>query len=502
MMHEVGAALGSAARWFISLPASVWDALSVANLFDRVADLAAGWVVAVTLLQLVMIVSAVVELRRLRQRDRHHIWRRINASPLAPKVSVLVPAYNEQITVIDTVQGLLALSYPNLEIVVINDGSPDDTAAVLIEAFDLRPIHPIYQRVIEHADVKTIYRSSHEPRLVLVDKFNGGKADSLNAGVNVASGDLVCAIDADTLVAPDALQQLVAPFVMREDTVAVGGSVRLTNDSPVHGARVTSLVVPRKPLPALQVVEYVRAFLVGRLGWNPLGGNLIISGAFGVFRRPAVLAAGGYEKGSIGEDMELIVRLRRRGYENGEPARVEFLADPVAWTEAPESIRVLARQRNRWERGLMDVLLRHRRMIFNYRYGSAGMLSMPFFFVVEFLSPIVEAISLILLLSGLLAGLVDPGSLWVLGAAYGFGTAVTVATLWFDDVAFRSYPKTRFRLLLAFYAAIEQLIYRQFTIVWRLWGIRLFLLGRTEWGQQVRKGYTVTPAVGSDISKG
>ncbi len=476
---------------------SAWDVVreifTIANVFDSVADIAAGWVIVVTLLQLVMVVAAVIELRRLRQRDRHQMWRRVMTSPLAPRVSVLVPAYNEEVTVTDTVQGLLALSYPNLEIVVINDGSPDRTIDVLVDAFDLRPIHPIYHRLIPHADVKAIYRSSREPRLVLVDKFNGGKADSLNAGVNVATGDLVCAIDADTLVAPDALQQLVAPFIMREDTVAVGGSVRLTNDSPVHGARVTKLVVPKKPLPALQAVEYMRAFLVGRLGWNPLGGNLIISGAFGVFDRPAVLAAGGYEKSSIGEDMELIVRLRRVGYENGEYARVEFLPDPVAWTEAPESMKVLARQRNRWERGLMDVLLRHRRMILNYKYGTAGMLSMPFFFIVEFLSPIVEAVALTLLLVGLLAGLVDPGSLWVLGAAYGFGTAVTILTLWFDDVAFHSYPKTRYRLKLAAYAAIEQVIYRQLTIVWRLWGIRLFLMGRTEWGQQVRKGFTTTP---------
>jgi glycosyltransferase involved in cell wall biosynthesis len=270
--------------------------------FNLIAVIAGVWVILVTLLQLVMVLSAMVELRRIRQRDRHQIWRRVLSSPLAPKVSILVPAYNEEITVTETVNGLLALSYPNLEVVVINDGSPDTTAEVLIANFDLRPIHPIYQKVVATADVKSIYRSSREPRLVLVDKFNGGKADSLNAGVNIASGSLVCAIDADTLVAPDALQQLVAPFVTRDDTVAVGGTVRLTNDSPVRGARVTNLVVPRKPLPALQAVEYVRAFIVGRLGWNPLGGNLIISGAFGVFDRAAVLEAGGYEKSSIGED--------------------------------------------------------------------------------------------------------------------------------------------------------------------------------------------------------
>ncbi len=460
------------------------------QLFGSIADIAAGWVVAITTLQLGLVISAMVEMRRLRQRDRHQVWRRVLRSPLAPRISILVPAYNEEVTVCDTVAGLLALSYPNLEVVVVNDGSPDETASALISRFDLRPVHPVYQRLIPTADVKSLYRSSREPRLVLVDKFNGGKADSLNAGINVASGDMVCAIDADTLVAPDALQQLVAPFLMRSDTVAVGGTVRLTNDSRVRAGRVTELVVPKKPLVAFQAVEYLRAFIIGRLGWNPLGGNLIISGAFGLFSRQAVLDAGGYEHSSIGEDMELIVRLRRHGHEIGEPAWVEFLPEPVAWTEAPDSIRVLARQRNRWERGLIDVLSRHRRMILNPRYGAAGMLAMPFFFLVELVAPVVEAIALVLLLVGLVTGLVDPAALWILGAAYGFGAAVTVLTLWFDDVVFHSYARFGHRLKLAFYAAAEQIVYRQLTIVWRLWGLRLYVQGRTEWGQQVRRGFT------------
>ncbi len=452
----------------------------------------AGWVVAVTSLQLIIVIAAMVELRRLRQRDRHQVWRRVMSSPLVPKISILVPAYNEEVTVTDTVLGLLALSYPNLEILVINDGSPDRTAEVLIERFDLQPVHPIFQKVIATADVKSIYRSRREPRLVLVDKFNGGKADSLNAGLNVAGGDLICAIDADTLVAPEAMQHLVVPFLLNEETVAAGGTVRLTNDSPVKGSRVVELVVPKKTLPALQVVEYIRAFIVGRLGWNPLGGNLIISGAFGVFRRENVLAAGGYERSSIGEDMELIVRLRRHGYENGHFARVDFLPDPVAWTEAPEDLRVLARQRNRWQRGLLDVLNRHQRMVFNPKYGSAGMLAMPYFLLVEFLSPVVEVLSLLILAVAIGTGVIDPGALWLLGAAYGFGAAVTIMTLWFDDHSFRSYPKTRYRLRLAFYAVVEQLFYRHLTMIWRLWGVRLYLAGRTEWGQQVRKGFTTS----------
>lgn len=447
------------------------------------------WVLAVSAAQLLVVVSATVELRRTRKRDRYQLWRRVLGSPMAPKISVLVPAYNEELSVCHSVQGLLALSYPHLEIVVINDGSSDRTVDVLAERYDLRAIHPVFQRVIDSEEVRNLYVSTAEPRLVVVDKLNGGKADSLNAGLNVASGDLVCAIDADTLVSPDALQNLVAPFLNRDDVVAVGGTVRLINDSDLQAARVTKLRVPKRIMPALQAVEYIRAFTIGRLGWNPLGGNLIISGAFGLFDRASVLSAEGYQTASIGEDMELIVRLRRQAYERGEPARVEFLPDPVAWTEAPESAAVLARQRNRWQRGLIDVLVRHRGMMLRPKYGSAGMLALPYFLIVEFLAPIVEALGLVMLVLGLALGWYDWSTLWLVGGAAGIGSVVTLCTLVIDELAFRSYPSTKSRTLLAFYAVLEQFIYRPLTLVWRLWGVQLFLMGRREWGHQVRRGF-------------
>ena len=234
----------------------------------------------------------------------------------------------------------------------------------------------------------------------MADKHNGGKADSLNAAINLASGELVCAIDADTLVATDALQQLVPPFLADRETVAVGGTIRLVNGARAHRHRIEELRVPSNLLVGAQIVEYTRAFLVGRLAWNPLGGNLIISGAFGLFRRQAILDVGGYEHRSVGEDMELVVRLRRHGYEHGRTAGVVFTPDPVAYTEAPDSIRVLARQRNRWFRGLVDVLIRHRRMIGNPRYGTAGTLALPYFAVVEALAPVLEVLGTVLVLVG------------------------------------------------------------------------------------------------------
>jgi cellulose synthase/poly-beta-1,6-N-acetylglucosamine synthase-like glycosyltransferase len=354
----------------------------------------------------------------------------------------------------------------------------------------MAPVHALFRHEVPCAEVLRVYRSPREPRLVVVDKRNGGKADALNCGLNVAGGELVCAIDADTLVAHDALQHLVAPFMEDSAIVATGGTVRLVNGAAVRGGQVVKARVPRHPLAGAQAVEYVRAFLVGRLGWNLLGGNLLISGAFGVFRRSSLLTIGGYEHASVGEDLELVVRLRRRAYEAGVPAKVVFSPDPVAWTEAPESLRTLARQRNRWFRGLCDVLLRHRRMILNPRYGTAGMIAMPYFLVVEGLAPVLEATGLLLLGAGLAGGWVDPAAVQITGAAYLFSAAVGTAVLVFDDIAFGSYRGVRSRLRLVWLTIFEQLVFRPMTVAWRLWGLKYFFEGRSEWGAQVRRGFS------------
>ncbi|HYY43655.1 MAG TPA: glycosyltransferase family 2 protein, partial [Actinomycetota bacterium] len=217
---------------------------------------------------------------------QENLWRRLSSS-VAPSISVLAPAHNEMATVSQSVRALLALNYPNLEVILVNDGSRDATLEVLIREFDLTSIHPIYQRVIRTQPVHGLYRSRTNPGLLVVDKENGGKADALNAGLNVATGDLVCAVDADTLIEPDALLRMVRPFLRDREVVAAGGTIRVVNRCDVRAGRVVDARVPRHPLSGIQVIEYLRAFLFGRLGWNALGGNLIISGAFGLFRRQA-----------------------------------------------------------------------------------------------------------------------------------------------------------------------------------------------------------------------
>lgn len=461
-----------------------------------------GIVVAVTaLLQALLVVAAVVDLATARRRTKHRRWRGSLSSPLAPTVTVLVPAYNEEVTIRESLAGILSLTYQNLEVVVIDDGSTDRTESVLIEAFDLVEVHKVYRAELPTEDIVRLYRSRADPRLVVAEKVNGGKADALNAAINLASGSLICSVDADTIITPDALQKLVIDFVDDPDVVAAGGSVRLTNGGLRRGPQGLRPGFPKQLWAACQVVEYTRAFLIGRLGWNQLGGNLIVSGAFGLFDRARVVDAGGYLHGSVGEDMELIVRLRRVGHEAGRPARVTFNADPVAWTEAPERLSELRRQRNRWFRGLLDVLQRHRRMMLRPKYGPAGLIALPYFVLVEALAPIVEAVGLVVFFAALALGVSSEEQLLFVASAYGIGLAVSVTVLILDDVAFGMLSSNRQRLRVVGVALVEHMVFRPMTIVWRLGGLRDFLRGSSDWGVQVRRGFGTATAPEAQLPK-
>ena len=446
-----------------------------------------------------LLTSAALELRA----HRLAIWRenrwRVLSSEVAPTISVLAPAYNEVATIAESVRSLLTLHYPNLEVIVIDDGSSDATLEILEREFQLVAIHaaPLRRR-LDAAPVTGVFRSQRTPSLVVVAKENGGKADALNVGLDVATGELVCAIDADTIVEGDALQRMVRPFLVDPDAIAAGGTLRVVNGSQVRGGRVVHAHAPRQPLPALQAVEYLRAFLCGRLGWNRLGGNLIISGAFGLFRRQHVIAADGYLHETVGEDMELVVRMRRQARERGEPGNVPFVPDPVAWTEVPNSMRVLARQRDRWHRGLADVLVRHRRMLLNLRYGAIGLVAMPYFVFVELLAPVIETIGLIAVIAGLAFGVVNVQfALLFLLVAYGFGLVLTALTLALDEWTYRGYGSTRARLGLLAVACVEGLGYRQATALWRVRGLWRYLRGRSDWGTMTRTGFA-DPATGAE----
>ncbi|MFP5299083.1 MAG: glycosyltransferase family 2 protein, partial [Actinomycetota bacterium] len=339
--------------------------------------------------------------------------------------------------------------------------------------------------------IRGLYASPRAPRLLVVDKENGRKADALNAGLNIATGQLVCAIDADTLIEPDALVRMVRPFILGGGVLAAGGTIRVANASEVRSGRVVESKVPRRPLTGFQVGEYLRAFLFGRLGWNRLGGNLIISGAFGLFDRESVIRAGGYLHETVGEDMELVARMRRRSYEEGGPRKVAFVPDPVAWTEAPGSLRVLGRQRDRWHRGLSDVIWRYRGVLFRPRYRSLGLVVYPYFAFVEFLAPIIELLGFVGLTAGLVMGAIN----WQFAvlfflAAYGLGLILTLCTLLLEEFSFHRYETMSDRLWMILWAMLENVGYRQTTVIWRVKGIIGYLRKRQSWGAMERTGFT------------
>jgi cellulose synthase/poly-beta-1,6-N-acetylglucosamine synthase-like glycosyltransferase len=440
--------------------------------------------------QTALLVGAFMQMVRHQRTTWNEGAHRLLSSEATPRVTVLAPAYNEEVTVAASVRSLLTLHYPNLEVVVINDGSKDETLSVLRAEFDLTEISPSFPASVDSKPVRALYRSARHRGLVVVDKVNGGKADSLNAGLNVATGELVCAIDADTLIDPAAFLRIIRPFLTDDATVATGGTIRVVNDATVRDGRVVAVRTSTRAMPGIQTVEYLRSFLFGRLGWNVLGGNLIVSGAFGMFRRSAMIATGGYRHDTVGEDMELVVRLRRLGVEQRGPSKVTFVPDPVAWTEVPESLRVLGRQRERWQRGLADVLWRHRGMLFNPRYGRIGWVAMPYFWIVELFGPAIEALGLVAMALALALGAVNlPFAALFLLTAYGWGLLLTLSSLLLHQVTTEQPFIVGDLPALVGWSLVENLGYRQLTVVWRLRGWWRYLRGRRDWGTMSRVGF-------------
>jgi cellulose synthase/poly-beta-1,6-N-acetylglucosamine synthase-like glycosyltransferase len=437
----------------------------------------------------ILLVLSIPELwRHWRLAADEHL-QRLLASDALPPLSLLVPAHNEEVTITASVLSFLTLEYPHLEVFVVNDGSRDGTIEVLRREFDLYEVPPAFPVVVPTAAVRAYYRSRRHAKLLVLDKENGGKADALNAAMNAARHPFVVAVDADTVIEPDALVRLARPFLLGTNVAAVGGTIRVVNACTVELGRVTDARVDRRWLVGCQVVEYLRAFLFGRLGWNRLGGNLIISGAFGLFRKEYLRAIGGYRTGNVTEDMDLVVRLHRYLRENGIAAELPFIPDPVAWTEVPVTARVLGRQRERWHRGLIGTLWSHRRMLFNPRYGSVGMVAMPFYVFGELLAPVVELFGWMALLVGLAIGAVDGAfALLFLAVAVGYGMLLSVWAIVLEELSFRRYRRRSDFARLIGFAILEGLGYRQLTVLFRLQAFVRYARGVESWGRMTREG--------------
>lgn len=409
-------------------------------------------------------------------------------------VSILVPAYNESRSIVESVRSFLRLRFPEFEVIVVSDGSTDDTVAQLREAFALVEQPHIYPERIRTAPVGRVLRSLRHPNLLVVEKENGGKGDALNAGLNLARYPLVCTVDADSLLEAEALLRASRHFLDDDDVIAVGGSIRPLNGASVHAGQVTGLQLPRRWIERFQIVEYARSFFTGRVGWGSVNALPIISGAFGMFRRDRVLAVGGYRIDTVGEDLELVLRLHRWHRDGGVPYRIVSLPEPLCWTEVPSDWASLRRQRNRWQRGLWEALWAHRGMLLAPRYGRLGMFSLPFLWLFEAIAPFVEMLGYLLLAPAIVLGAVQADfALLFLALAMAYGALLSEMAVGVEMLLLHRYGALRDRLLLLVASLLEVVGFRQVLVAERFLANFQVWSKRGTWGSARRLGIRSTP---------
>jgi cellulose synthase/poly-beta-1,6-N-acetylglucosamine synthase-like glycosyltransferase len=450
----------------------------------------------------ILFLISLVEVVRFVKRTIFSDYEQILQSEMTWPISIIVPAHNESRTIIETVRSLLNVNYREFEVIVVNDGSTDGTLQRIIQTFELKKTDRIYRRTLPTGDVFGIYAALEIPNLVVIDKERGGKADALNTGINVSRYPLTCSVDADSLIEEDALLRVVKPFMEHPDEmVAVGGIVRIANGCEVREGRVTRIRLPDRLLPIFQVVEYLRAFLSGRIGWSTMRSLLIISGAFGLYRKSEVIAVGGYERWSETEDLEMVLKLHHRSSREGRRHRIVFVPDPVCWTEVPTTFRVLARQRNRWHRGLLQCLWHHKRMIFNPSYGVIGTVALPYFVLFEMFGPLVEVLGYLVVTLSWLMGLLNfEFFLLFLILAIFIGVLLSVAAVLLEEISFRRYPGWEHLAMLVLMAVLENFGYRQILTLFKVKAFWDFLRRRRGWGHMERQGFRLPRGVRSRAS--
>ena len=431
------------------------------------------------------IIFAFIDIRnRLAMATRQHIKSLTNGIFYRP-ITIIVPAFNEAETIVASVTLLLQLRYPEFEVIVVNDGSTDETMERLRDAFNLLSVQRPQNQILSHQPIQGEYLSLKHENLLVIDKINGGKADALNTGINASRFPLFCSVDADSILESDALMRAAKLFVEDRETIATGGIVRILNGCTIQNGLITKVQAPSKAIECFQAVEYCRGFLTGRTSWNFFKSLLIISGAFGIFRKDMVLAINGYRK-TVGEDMDLVVRLHRHCREKKIPYKINFIPDPVCWTQVPENYRALLNQRNRWHRGLLDSLWFNRKIFLNPRYGSVGMLAFPFFLIFEAFGPALEFLGYLSFIVFYFFGYINQEfALLFLLLAVLWGMWLNIGAITLDNMIFRRYRSLSDLLKLSLFGLLEFAGYRQLIVVERL--IATFTFRRQDWDKNARQ---------------
>src|SRR5262245_21594674 len=439
----------------------------------------------------ILFVVSLYEVLKFIKRTFFSDYQQILQSDMTWPISILVPAHNEEKNIVETVRSLQLVNYGEFEIIVVNDDSNDRTLRNLIEAFDLRRLDKVYRKSIPTRPIRGIYGSLTQQNILVIDKERGGKSDALNAGINLARFPLFCSVDADSIIEDNALLRVVKPFMEHPaEMVAVGGIVRIANGCEVHEGRVSKIHLPPHALPIFQVVEYLRAFLTGRIGWSVMRSLLIISGAFGLYKKSEVIEVGGYDSYSDTEDLELVVRLHENCRRKKMKYRIVFVPDPVCWTEVPGTFQILRRQRNRWHRGLLQSLWIHRRMFLNPKYGIIGLFTFPYFVMFEMFGPFIELTGYVTVFLALWLGILNVQFFilfFVLAVLC--GVFLSVAAILLEEISFRRYPRWIDLARLVVYGVLENFVYRQILSLFKVKAFFDFVRRRRGWGEMKRRGF-------------
>lgn len=455
----------------------------------------------IILLYVVTAIFAVVELSKYVSRNRRFDFNALLNFDSLPSVTIVAPAYNEERTIIQNITGLLNLKYNDCEIIVVNDGSKDNTLAKVIEFFDLVKTNVYYDMKIPTAEVRCIYKSRIKAfnHLTIVDKVNGGKADALNTGLNLAKKELFLALDVDCIIESDALLRMVKPFLeeSKRECIATGSVIRVANSCEIVNGQISKINYPQNLWAKFQVLEYFRAFTLGRMAWKGINGLMIISGAFGMFNRRRALAVGGYNVNTVGEDLEIVVRMRRYMHDvEKKKYCVSFIPDPICWTEVPESAQILFRQRKRWTRGAIETIRLHKHVFFNPRYGVIGMISFPNLVLFEWLAPLIQFVGFGYVLFISIFGMINiQTSVILLFFVISFALMYSFFGVFYETYTYNKYRGTGYLLKAFLIAFFDTLFYQPLNMFFSIVGnYDAFLRKKNtnKWGDMTRKGFQST----------
>lgn len=459
-----------------------------------------------------------IGVNRFRKKEQYTDYSKLTSSTLAPGISIIAPAFNEGVTIIQNVRSLLTLNYARFEVIIVNDGSTDDTLEKLITEFEMVQVDFAYNEKIKSKPVRRIFKSRNTAydKLVVIDKENGkSKADASNAGINVAAFDYFLCTDVDCIIEKDTLIKMIQPFMAEEGkrikevgepcpecgylhmveentrVIATGATLRIANSSEIEDGVLVRMRPPEKLIPRFQEMEYIRSYVLGKMGWSMINCVPNVSGGLGLFDKEIAIKAGGYDPLSFGEDMDIVTRMCAYMRDNKQKYAIRYIPSTQCWTEGPPNLKVFSRQRTRWGRGLIQIMSIHKKILFNPKYGRLGLVVFPYNFLFEFLAPIIEFLGILYYIYIVVTGQINlPNALMLLLFVYLYSVMITTMAIFWDQMVHRYYKTWREVFSLSMMAFLEPLIYHPLIVFFALRGYYNFITGRKHtWGNMQRQGF-------------